>query len=673
MSFQKGSVTIDEGETVNLKKQLVIEPESADTITITWSSSNENVAFVSKSGRVTGGLEGKAVITASSHGKTATCDISVVSVPIESYKLATTVSDVYLGDEVELSISDVKPANAGLSKLSWKSSNADCQPYFDVESSKWYVRASAYETVTLTSSYDGLADQTCKIPVNVNTIKSITVSPSNPAMLFESSLELTAEITKQNSSVALSYPENLEWSSSDKTIATVDGNGVVTSKSKEGECIIYCKHKSAGKGDKETQASVSVYVTQDDPITEFALNIYTLDITAGESGTVEVASFSPSTSSVSQIRWKSNDDEMVSLNFNNGKCTITAKNIAGECYVTASANGYERKVRVTVNPVKIKSVSIDTDAGIIFAKSTSTYTFKYTISPANATIKYFHVYFSDLEEEDYSAVLNQEKKEIVVNVKSSVGEKFSKSAQLCVTVSDGVNVKYANVSPYIITADIFEKVEYNTNIYGTFGMSSTLKPTFLTDLPTKLKSKVSVRDISMTHSVSAAIQVDGGGSLKDEYTYEEDGVTFRYLVGKVGSEYCTTVKYRISIVDMNGSRMICSPKCRQYRNFLVKYEYSTKENGNNVRGDINIGGTIEVNAQKNSSGKKYYEAMKIVASYNSLYMERETPKVEENAIKLYSIVYSDKYDSYKGTTKTYYLGQDSWKIPKLMFYAHFNK
>lgn len=62
------------GETVTLTA--TVNPSNADEKTVTWASSDESVATV-KDGVVTGVAYGKAVITATASGKSATCSITV--------------------------------------------------------------------------------------------------------------------------------------------------------------------------------------------------------------------------------------------------------------------------------------------------------------------------------------------------------------------------------------------------------------------------------------------------------------------------------------------------------------------------------------------------------------------------------------------------------------------
>ncbi len=77
ISLNKTSSTLKVGESISLTA--TITPSNATSKTVSWTSSNSNVATISN-GTVVAKSEGDAVITAkTSNGKTATCSIKVVS------------------------------------------------------------------------------------------------------------------------------------------------------------------------------------------------------------------------------------------------------------------------------------------------------------------------------------------------------------------------------------------------------------------------------------------------------------------------------------------------------------------------------------------------------------------------------------------------------------------
>ena len=79
--------------------------ESLDT-TVTWTSSNTNVATVSSSGQVQAISRGTAVITAEIGGKKATCNVTVTPSSIADAKISFNATRyIYTGDPIEADIS----------------------------------------------------------------------------------------------------------------------------------------------------------------------------------------------------------------------------------------------------------------------------------------------------------------------------------------------------------------------------------------------------------------------------------------------------------------------------------------------------------------------------------------------------------------------------------------
>lgn len=83
IKLDKTANTIKVDETFTLTATL--EPTGANSA-VTWKSSNEAVATVDSSGKVTGKAVGKADITATSNGKEAKCTVTVEAKPVEKAK-----------------------------------------------------------------------------------------------------------------------------------------------------------------------------------------------------------------------------------------------------------------------------------------------------------------------------------------------------------------------------------------------------------------------------------------------------------------------------------------------------------------------------------------------------------------------------------------------------------
>lgn len=122
VSLDHPTLSIVEGELVTLT--VTVLPDNSSNKTVFWSSSNTSIAIVSGDGKVGALKPGKAVITATADGKSASCEVSVerrfVAVShvwLNQYSLGLTE-----GDSFTL-IAEVEPEDASDPTVTWSSSN----------------------------------------------------------------------------------------------------------------------------------------------------------------------------------------------------------------------------------------------------------------------------------------------------------------------------------------------------------------------------------------------------------------------------------------------------------------------------------------------------------------------------------------------------------------------
>lgn len=120
------SITLQEAATIEQGKSLAltatVNPENATYPTVTWTSSNEEVATVDSNGNVTAIKAGKANITATADGVSAVCEVTVLYIDVESVSLSATEGTIVVGGTVALTAT-VTPDNATESKVVWESAN----------------------------------------------------------------------------------------------------------------------------------------------------------------------------------------------------------------------------------------------------------------------------------------------------------------------------------------------------------------------------------------------------------------------------------------------------------------------------------------------------------------------------------------------------------------------
>ena len=215
------TLTVGESETL----VAVITPENATNQNVLWSSNNSDVATVDASGRVTAVAIGTATITVTTEDGefSATCKVTVVaaSVPVTGVSLNRTNATLAIG-ESETLIATITPENATNQNVTWASSNAAVATV----DANGVVTAVAVGTATITvTTEDGNRTATCVVTVVAAPISvtNVSLNRTTATLVIGESETLTATIAPQNAT-----NQNVSWSSSNPTVATVNSNGVVT-------------------------------------------------------------------------------------------------------------------------------------------------------------------------------------------------------------------------------------------------------------------------------------------------------------------------------------------------------------------------------------------------------------------------------------------------------------
>ena len=181
IELNKTSLEMEPGKT----EQLIatVKPDNATDKTVTWSTSNEKVAYISKGGAGADGstveacvviakTEGEATITAKAGDKAATCKVVVKdnTVAVTSVVLNKTSIELAEGSTEQLTAT-VKPDNATDKTVTWSTSNST---YVTVDNTGKVTAVKAGEaTITATAS-GKTAD--CKVTVTVEEVVDLGLS-----------------------------------------------------------------------------------------------------------------------------------------------------------------------------------------------------------------------------------------------------------------------------------------------------------------------------------------------------------------------------------------------------------------------------------------------------------------------------------------------------------------
>ena len=219
VTLDKSTLEIIVGSNGQLKA--TVSPDNATDKSVTWTSSNSKVATVDANGNVTAVSVGNTTITVTCGDKTASCKVTVLPIPVSSITLNKTSITIQLGYAEEL-IATVSPNNAANKEVTWSSSDNNVV-VIGRGDGKVYAVSKSVGTATITATCGGKT-ATCKVTVVPVEVTSVTLNKTSMELKIGESGQLSATVSPDNAT-----DKKVTWSSSDKSIATVDANGKVTS------------------------------------------------------------------------------------------------------------------------------------------------------------------------------------------------------------------------------------------------------------------------------------------------------------------------------------------------------------------------------------------------------------------------------------------------------------
>jgi len=341
---------------------------------VTWSTDNGSVATVSGTGLVTAAGAGSATITATSEGKSGTASVTVTA-PTGQFAIGdsvqTTVSkwvrntsqppaDPVTGTPP--SVIGTQPAGARgvvdsgpvLNTTAGGDGAIRYHVLFASGTSGWVVQGNLAKIVPT-------------VPV-----ASVTVSPATASLTVGQTAQLTATPKDANGNPLTG--RTITWSSSDNTIATVSGSGLVTGVGPGGPVTI----TATSEGQSGT-AAVNVTLA---PVASVTVAPSTANIAI--TGTVQLtatpkdANGNPLTGRA--ISWSSSDNTIGTVN-GSGLVTGVA---AGSVTITATSEGKSGTASVTVAGAPVASVTLAPASASLQAGQTQQLTA--TLKDANGNI-----------------------------------------------------------------------------------------------------------------------------------------------------------------------------------------------------------------------------------------------------------------------------------------------
>ena len=334
-------LALTKGQTQKLTA--TVAPANATNKTVTWKTSDKNVATVSENGLVTAVGGGDATITCTAQdgsGVKATCKVTV-TVPVSGIQLSQTSAALTVGDTLTLT-KTIYPSDATNQAVTWTSSS-DAVASVD-SNGKITAKTAGSAVITCKSVSDNSVVGICNVTVKAKVqtpseikVNKITLNKTTASVTKGKNLQLTATVAPGNAT-----KKEVKWSTSNKNVAMVSPSGLVTAKS-AGTATITCTAQD-GSGVKAT-----CKITVKNPVvkvTKVTLNKTTATLAPKETLTLK-ATVTPTNATNKAVTWKSSNTKIATVS-SSGKVTAKAAGTVTITCRTKDGSGKKATCKITV-------------------------------------------------------------------------------------------------------------------------------------------------------------------------------------------------------------------------------------------------------------------------------------------------------------------------------------
>lgn len=224
ISLNKTSTRIQRGSTETLTA--TVTPNNATDRTVTWTSSNTDIATVNASGVVTAVSVGNATITATTNDGTnlsASCTVEVYWNAVTGINVTPATATILVGGTTPLTAT-VAPANASNKAVTWSSSNTSVAT---VDANGVVTGVSVGNATITATTAEGGYTASAAITVNPVRVTGVTLNADSINLIIDGSnygsRQMTATVNPSNAT-----NKNVTWNSTNTDVATVTQNGLVT-------------------------------------------------------------------------------------------------------------------------------------------------------------------------------------------------------------------------------------------------------------------------------------------------------------------------------------------------------------------------------------------------------------------------------------------------------------
>ena len=330
IKLDASALNLKTGEVYALKATLT--PADSTDAKITWESSDTKVATVDANGKVTAKATGSTIIMAKlATGATVYCRVNVTT-PVSGLVINFTEKTIYKGEKFKLKVS-VTPSNATLLDVIWTSSNTKIAT---VDESGEVTAITGGTVIITCKTKEGGYTANCVLTV-LEGVTNITLNHQTYYLGVDKSVMLVATVSSPSAT-----NQEIKWSTSNSSIATVSQKGKVTGK-KLGSVTI----TATAMDGSEAEATCDIQVVK--PVESISLNNTSISLLVGQTKKLKVT-VKPANATLKSAKWTSSDPSVAIVDEDGeviaikaGSTTITAEALDNSgkkaiCYV----NVYER-------------------------------------------------------------------------------------------------------------------------------------------------------------------------------------------------------------------------------------------------------------------------------------------------------------------------------------------
>ena len=359
-----------------LQLTATVLPQNATNKNVSWTSSDETIATVSETGKVTAVMPGNVTITVTTEegSFTASQEVTVDIVPVTGVSLnQNTLALVYNGANSRLTAT-VTPSNASINTVTFESTDETVatvtSPY------GWVYPQGVGTAKVIVRTVNGNFTDTCVVTVEDVHVAGIQLGADTLRIEDGKNKSLTVTFTP-----AAVSNKTITWISTDESVAAVSAtyNGASVKPVGNGEALIIGQSEDGGFADTCVVLVSNLVVT---PVTGVVISNKTLTLTLGGSGRMLTAQVLPDTATRKDLTWESTNETVATVS---AMGTVTAK-AGGEAKIIVKTvdGGFADTCTVTVR-VLVTGVTLDKTAEELTVGDSLVLTA--TVLPENATNK----------------------------------------------------------------------------------------------------------------------------------------------------------------------------------------------------------------------------------------------------------------------------------------------